>query len=149
MFCKFAAYFQSTFSEEHLWKAASERYSLLYLYSISLASRTRGRKTLFLFWRYVATTKNILSKLCKFCSILFHFSLVLFYSTGFLKNNDTNTLNFNHLEKNSWKCLWTKFIWALKRCQTQPTFIMTTCNAKQNSAVLGYFWTYIFTEHLI
>ena len=79
--CKFAAYF-------HLWKAASERHSLLYLYSISLASRTRDRKTLFLFWRYVATTKNILSKLLKFYSILFHFALFSFYSTGSLKNNE-------------------------------------------------------------
>ena len=68
---------------------------------------------MFLFWRYVATTENILSKLLKFCSILFHFALFSFYSTGSLKNNDTNTLNFNDLEKNSWKCLWTKFTWVL------------------------------------
>ena len=72
---------------KHLWKAVSERYSLLYLYSISLASRTRGKKTLFLFWRYVATTENILSKRLKFCSILFHFALFSFYSTGSPKSN--------------------------------------------------------------
>ena len=68
---------------------------------------------MFLFWRYVATTKNMLSKLLKFCSILFHFALFSFYSTGSLKNNDTNTMNFNDLEKSSWKCLWTKFTWVL------------------------------------
>ena len=107
------------------------------------------KKTLFLFWRYVATTKNVLSRLLKFCSILFHFALFSFYSTRSLKNNDTNTMNFNDLDKSSWKCLWTKFTWVLKRCQIQATFIMTTCNATQNSAVLGYFWTSIFTEHLI
>ena len=93
--------------------------------------------------------RKTLSKLLEFCSILFHFALFSVYSTGSLLKIMTNTLNFNNLEKSSWKCLWIKFTWVLKRCQIQPTFIMTTCNATQNSAVLGYFWTSIFTDHHI
>ena len=69
-FCKFAAYFQNTFSYEHLWTAASEGYSepcqksnILPLHSSVFFSIKKEckREIVFIFWSFWRTCNNLTS----------------------------------------------------------------------------------------
>ena len=47
---------------------------------------------------------------------------------------------FSKAPENICECNSHEFL--LKVCHSQPTFIVKTCKNKQNSLVLGYFWTF-------